>query len=306
MDEHERADTAACLAAARHYENFPVASRLVPAAWRPHLAAIYAFARGADDLADEESPSLGGRAVPPTPAGRLAALDAWERGLDGDPPPGSEPLFRAVARTRRACGLEVRWFRDLVEAFRWDAAGREYADWTALRAYADRSAAPIGRLVLGVAGARGAFLEAMSDDLSVALQFTNFWQDLSVDWPRRRRYLPQAAWRRAGLDERDLYARFDGRALDPAALEAGEGALGDLVADAVQRTRSLYAASRPLPARAGGELARYLDAVWHGGMRVLTRVESLGAGAFRERPRLSALERLGIAARAVLTPARVP
>lgn len=305
MDDLERADAAACLRAARHYENFPVASRLVPAAWRPHLAAIYAFARGADDLADEPAPSLGGRPVAATAAGRLAALDAWEHGLDGELPIGSEPIFRALARARRAGGLSDRWLRDLVTAFRWDAAGREYADWKALRAYADHSAAPIGRLVLGVAGGRDAACESMSDDLCVALQYTNFWQDLSVDWPRRRFYLPHETWRRAGLDPGALRARFDGVPLDPRALETRERqALARVLDQALRVTRPLYESSRALPARAGRELRPYLEAVWNGGMTVLSRVESLGPRVFTERPRLGAFVRLGIAARAALAAVR--
>lgn len=299
------ADFEACLRLARHDENFPVASRLLPAAWRPHVAAIYAFARGADDLADEPALAAGGEPVSPTPAARLAALERWEAGLDGDPPPGFEFVFRALSRTRAERGLDARWFRDLLEAFRWDAAGRAYERWDELRTYADRSAVPIGRLVLGVAGVRDGACEAPSDDLCVALQYTNFWQDLSRDWPRRRYYLPREAWRDAALSEHALRSRFDGRPLDPAALPPNErDALARVVADAVRRTAELYARSRSLPELAGRDLEAYLKTVWRGGSRVLERVAALGARAFVSRPRLSAADRLTLAARATLTLAR--
>ena len=155
MDEALRDDYRTCARLARHYENFPVVSRLVPPSFRPHLSAIYAFARGADDLADEPEPRLGTIAVEATPEGRCRALEAWRAGLSGAPPPGTEPVFRALAHTRHACAIADRWLHDLLDAFRWDAEGRTYETWEGLRSYADRSAAPIGRLVLAVATACG-------------------------------------------------------------------------------------------------------------------------------------------------------
>jgi len=264
-DPARRADYGHCLRLARHAENFPVASRLLPAPFRPHLAAIYAFARGADDLADEPAPRLGARPVEPSPAARLAALDEWERGLDGPAPPGCEPVFRALAATRAACDLPLAPLRDLLTAFRWDAERRDYATWAELRAYADRSAAPVGRLVLALAGMRDAALVAASDDLCVALQYANFWQDLSVDRPRGRQYLPEEACGPAG----------------PAAgLEA-----------ALTCTQALFDATRELPRRAGPPLALYLAAVWEGGHAVLALTRALGPRAFTTRPALSPARR---------------
>ena len=132
-----------------HYENFPVASRLLPAPMRPHIAAIYAFARIADDMADE-----GARPA----ADRLADLDDWERRLDAAA--GSESLpreahgdiFLAVRETIRACRLPPQLFRDLLSAFRQDVTTARYATWDDVLDYCRRSANPVGRLVLRVAG----------------------------------------------------------------------------------------------------------------------------------------------------------
>jgi phytoene synthase len=286
------ADYAHCLRLARHAENFPVASRLLPPPFRPHLAAVYAFARGADDLADEPAPRLGSRAVPPTPAARLAALDEWERALSGAPPPGAEPVFRALAATRAACALPLEPFLALLTAFRWDVERSGFPTWAELRRYADHSAVPVGRLVLALAGREDPGVLAGSDDLCVALQFTNFWQDLSVDWPRGRLYLPEESWSREELDRARLDAGRNGGPLDPARLDrASRAALGQGLAAALDRTGLLFARTRTLPERAGRPLDLYLAAVWEGGHAVLAEVRALGERAFALRPRLGILRR---------------
>jgi len=294
-DPARRADYEHCLRVARHAENFPVASRLLPAPFRPHLAAVYAFARGADDLADEPAPRLGPHAVSPEPAARLAALDAWERGLEGPAPAGCEPVFRALAATRAACGLPTAPFHDLLTAFRWDVERSGYATWADLRRYADCSAAPVGRLVLALGGVSDAARFALSDDLCAALQFTNFWQDLSVDWPRGRLYLPEELWRRDGVERSALEQaapRAAGGPLRLAALGAPAAtALRDALAGAVARTARLFASTRELPEQAGAPLALYLAAVWEGGSAVLHLVRALGGRAFELRPRLGAARR---------------
>jgi phytoene synthase len=252
-----------CRRVARHAENFPVASALLPRAYRPHLAAIYAFARGADDLADEPAPRIGDHSIPTSPEARLAALDAWEAGLEGRPPPGAEPVFAALAATRRDCALSDRWLRALLAAFRHDVVAPRTPTWAALRAYAELSAAPIGRLVLEIAGRQeDNSLAAASDDLCVALQWTNFWQDLSRDRPRGRIYLPEESC-------------------------SGPGGEAGALAEGVRRTARLYEQTRALPTAAGRPLALYLRAVWLGGRAVLDEVERLGPRVFRERPRLS-------------------
>jgi len=290
------ADYAHCARIARHAENFPVASRLLPARFRPHLAAIYAYARGADDIADEASPRMGDAAVAPDADARLAALAAWERGLSGDVPPGTEPVFRALAASRRVCSLPDDELRLLIEAFRDDVRHQGYATWEGLLAYARQSAAAIGRLVLAVADVHDPDLIRASDDLCVALQLTNFWQDLSRDMPRGRITLPESIWRSKSFDAARL--REEGWGTISAANRTRLTSALDI---AIARTEELFKSSRKLPARSGPALASYLGAVWIGGHTVLSRVRELGPRAFVQRPSLSWTDRAAIAWRAVVT-----
>ena len=172
-----------CEALARsHYENFPVASRLLPRAMRPHVAAVYAFARVADDIADEGSA--------PAPE-RLAGLRDWQERLHRaveDPPGGAAPddrdslIFAAVGHSIRTLDLPLSLFDDLVSAFGQDTTTMRYDSWLEVLDYCRRSANPIGRLVLLTAGYRDESLARSSDAFCTALQLTNFWQDLGRDW----------------------------------------------------------------------------------------------------------------------------
>lgn len=250
---------AACSRLARaHYENFPVASLLLPPAMRHHVAAVYAFARVADDFADE-----GGL----EPGQRLRLLDGWESRLlaaaAGAPPQPApqhgEPvvapqIFLALGHTISTHALPVDLFQDLLSAFRQDVIVNRYETWVALMDYCRRSANPIGRLVLRIAGYGDPGLARLSDCICTALQLTNFWQDIAQDAERGRVYLPA---------------------------EAHRGGVPML--DAVARTRALFMEGRPLCDAVGGRLAYELKATWLGGMRLLDRLES---GAVR--PRLSA------------------
>ena len=283
-----RDDYAHCFRIARHAENFPVASRLLPRRFRPHLAAIYAYARGADDIADEPRPSGD------DPASRLAALDAWEAGLDGAPPPGTETVFRALDASRRECALPEASLRALLRAFRYDVRHQGYADWNALLAYAQDSAASVGRLVLAVAGERHQAVEAQSDDLCVALQLTNFWQDLSVDVPRGRLTLPETEW--SGVVSAPRWRATPWTGLT----EIERDGLARALDDAVARTELLYERARPLPSQAHESLRVYLGAVWEGGSTVLARVRELGRRAFTERTSLRWSDRARIGLRAVV------
>ena len=210
---------AACARVARtHYENFPVASVLLPGRMRPHVAAVYAFARGADDFADEGDLS---------PDDRLRRLDDWhQRLLDctcvdpapctrhpapntrhpapGTRHPGPELVFLALGHTIRTCQLPLSPFEDLLSAFRQDVTKRGYATWDELLDYCRRSANPIGRLVLRVAGYSNERLDRASDCLCTALQLTNLWQDLHRDCRRGRQYLPADIRRRCGARDADL------------------------------------------------------------------------------------------------------
>lgn len=258
--------------ARQHYENFPVASRLLPRAARPHVAAIYAFARIADDFADE-----GTR----TDEARLALLDDWSARLraaaDGRARrDGSDAgdIFVALGETMQQFSLERQLFDDLLSAFRQDVLVKRYETWDDVLDYCRRSANPVGRLVLRISGHRDPRLDGASDQVCTALQFTNFWQDLEVDWRRGRLYLPMALVRAAGADEQDLGRRR----LTP----EWRAVLGEAAA----KTRALFEAGRPVADLVRGRLRWELRATWAGGVRILDRLEAAGFDVFHHRPRL--------------------
>ena len=245
-----------------HSENFPTASRLLPAELRRHLAAFYAFARWADDWADE--PGLG------TVAERKAELRAWRARLFA--PAGDHPVFVALAESRRVLALDTSLFERLLDAFERDLEQPTYDTWDDLLTYCRDSAEPVGRLVLLAAHDRDEDHARLSDRLCTALQLTNFWQDLSRDEPRGRAYLPRRERMELG-DERAL--RY-----------------------AIARTRRLFDDAAPLGHLAPRVLRPWLRAVDAGGRAVLERTERLGVAAFRVRPALTTSDRARMLARA--------
>jgi hydroxysqualene synthase len=261
--------------AREHYENFPVASRLLPRRMRPHVAAIYAFARIADDMADEGQ----------RPASeRLQDLQQWRerlhaaaRGTAADRGPHSE-VFVALGQTIAQCRLPVSLFDDLLSAFAQDVSVRRYATWADVLDYCRRSANPVGRLVLRVGGRDDPSMDLASDAVCSALQLTNFWQDFAVDWRRGRLYVPEDVWRAAGAREADL----DAHRMTPewrAALE-----------ETSRRTRALFAEGRAVCDAVRGRLRWELRATWLGGTRMLDKLEASGFDVFNTRPRLSAAD----------------
>ena len=264
----------ACGALARsHYENFPVASRLLPAAMRPHVAAVYAFARVADDIADEGT----------TPAAeRLEHLGAWQ-----------QRLHAAVAIEQSAAGPAD----DLVSAFGQDTMTTRYDSWRELFDYCRRSANPIGRLVLRIAGYRSEHLDRSSDALCTALQLTNLWQDLGRDWSAGRLYVPREVYTACGATEDQLRSRGAVR---------GEGAPGvNLVpwtramAECVRVTHELFRQGRMVCDGVVGRLRYELRFTWLGGCRILERVERRGARLIVDRPALGAADLPVLVSRAV-------
>jgi hydroxysqualene synthase len=261
-----------------HYENFPVASRLLPAAMRPHIAAIYAFARRADDFADE--PGL-------RDDERLRLLDDWLTRLDratAQKPAAigsansDDLIFVALSETIRVHRLPVTLFEDLLSAFRQDVTTRRYASWTEVLDYCRRSANPVGRLVLRVAGYDDPSLDLRSDAVCTALQLTNFWQDLARDWTTGRLYVPLEDRDRTGARDEDLQS---GR-ISPAWRAA--------LAEMVRRTRALYATGQPICDAVRGRLKWELRFTWLGGWRILDKLERVDFDVFRRRPTLAALD----------------
>lgn len=267
---------AACAALAEsHYENFPVASRLLPATMRPHVAAVYAFARVADDMADEGTDA---------PEVRQVRLRAWQQRLHeaaagGTAARGNESLdeliFIALGHSIRSLDLPVSLFDDLLSAFAQDTTTTRYASWSDLFDYCRRSANPVGRLVLRIGGYQGAEADASSDALCTALQLTNFWQDFGRDWRAGRLYVPREVSEAAGAEERDLSA--------PALTAAWADALGRCV----QRTRECFSQGRAVCDLVRGRLRYELRATWLGGSRILDRVDAQRRALLTERPTLS-------------------
>ncbi|HMY76522.1 MAG TPA: squalene synthase HpnC, partial [Blastocatellia bacterium] len=178
-----------------HYENFPVGSVLIPSQLRKHVYSIYAFARTADDFADEGYETSG-----LTETQRLAALDDWQQKLDrcfaGD---ADHPVFIALAATVKDLNLPKKLLADLLSAFKQDVTKRRYADFDEVLDYCTRSANPVGRLILLLFGYRDERLHQLSDHICTALQLANFWQDVAVDIQKDRVYLPEDDMARFGV-----------------------------------------------------------------------------------------------------------
>lgn len=254
--------------AVEHYENFPVASLLLPRRLRPAVEAIYAFARTADDIADEGSA---------LPAERLAALAAYDAGLDriAAAAPALTPLFAALDAVVRAHALPLAPLRDLLRAFRQDITTTRYADFTALLDYCSRSANPVGCLMLHLYAAATAAQLRESAAICSALQLINFLQDVAVDWQKHRIYLP--------LDE---LVRFN---VSEAQIAAGSADANwrALMAFQVARARALMLSGAPLALRLPGRLGWELRLVVQGGLRILDKIEAVDYDVFARRPKLA-------------------
>ena len=265
-----------------HYENFPVASLLLPRRLREPVEAIYAFARSADDIADEgDAPAVM----------RLARLNDYRRELltieQGRTP--ADPLFARLAGAIRVHRLPVQLFRDLLDAFQQDVGKTRYADFPELLDYCRRSANPVGRLVLALYRADSAENLVLSDHICTSLQLINFWQDVAIDWQKNRIYLPQ-----------DDLARHD---VDEARIAKGrvDEAWRQLIAFQVQRSRAMMLSGAPLARRLPGRLGWELRLVVQGGLRILEKIEGVGYDVFRRRPALGKFDWLVLARRAVMS-----
>jgi squalene synthase HpnC len=239
---------------------------------RPHIAAIYAFARTADDLADEGNRPVGER---------LALLDEWRdrlATLPGTPPQGEDEIsaiFLALGATVRHCKLDVQLLADLLTAFRQDLLVTRYPTWDALLDYCRRSANPVGRLVLAVAGHRDPRADSLSDHVCTALQLANFWQDLAIDWGKGRLYVPGEVMTDHRARESDLNA---GKLTEP---------WTSVLRDVVARTRELFLAGKGIADVVDGRLRWELRATWLGGMRILDKIERSRFDVFNQRQTLS-------------------
>ncbi len=262
-----------------HYENFPVASRLLPRQLQQPISVIYAFARSADDFADEGDLSV---------EVRLARLDDYVSKLDALRAQHelADPIFIALADVIVSHQLPFEPFYDLLSAFRQDVTKKRYADFGEVLDYCRRSANPVGRLVLHLARAATSDNLRESDAICSALQLINFWQDLDQDLTENDRiYLPQDEMATHGVSVEQLAAR------------RSDAALRALLDAQIERARRLMLSGAPLGGRLKGRLGLEIRATVQGGLGVLNalaRREDLFA-----RPRLRRRDWLGILWRAV-------
>jgi phytoene synthase len=256
-----------------HYENFPVASVLLPARLREPVAAIYAFARSADDFADEGD-------IPA--AERLALLDGYRRELDAIAAglPTGHPVFRRLRPVIAEYRLPLQLFRDLLDAFSQDVVKTRYANYAELLDYCRRSADPVGRLLLHLFGEATPANLNRSDAICTALQLINHWQDVGIDAakPVPRIYLPQDEMARFGVAEETVLRRT-----------ASTEFLG-LMRFQVERARALMLEGAPLGRALPGRIGLEIRAIVAGGLTILDKIEAAGCDVFARRPVLGALD----------------
>ena len=262
---------------ARHH-NYPVGSMFARSALRKHIFALFAFARVADDIADERT--YEGR--------RARELDRWEEQLhDAYRGRAEHPVFVALADTADRFALPITEFVELLSGFRTDLERLRYSTFDELRAYTRQAAEPVGRLLLYIGGYRAPELHAFADDLSSAVAIARLVQDVPADWVRGRVYVPAEDLRHFGVTEADIASRT----VSPA--------VGNLVRYEVARTRALFERARPLVDVVGPDLAVELALTWHGGMRILDKIEAMGDRLFAQRPKLNSLDKGIVLARAL-------
>ena len=264
-----------------HYENFPVASLLLPERLRRPVSVIYRFARSADDFADEGDLSA---------SERLALLEGYRAELDrlkaGHPP--ATPLFQALGPVVAEHQLPFAPFYDLLDAFSQDVTKQRYASFTEVMAYCRRSADPVGRLMLCLYGRSDAENVAASDSVCSALQLPHFWQDIEVDFLKNRVYLPQDEMQRFGVGEAQIAARDV------------SGGWWNLMRFQIERARALLLSGAPLATRLPGRPGLEIGAVVQGGLRILEKLERAKGDVFQHRPALKTLDWPLILCRALL------
>ena len=281
----EKSTAAAATAppAVDHYENFPVASFLCPPALRPAVAAIYHFARTADDIADEGDA---------TPEERLTDLARYRADLEcaiagTEASPQWRSLFGALATILRSHALPTPLLHDLISAFEQDvrhtAAGHRYTSIDELLDYCQLSANPVGRLLLHLYGINDPLSLTQSDHICSALQLINFWQDISVDLPRQRHYLPSDMLERQGLSRGDFRTMLT---VDAPTDARRVQIVAALCHDARVRMQQGAPLSKRIPGRAGWELRLVVQ----GGLRILDKIEAGGFRTWEYRPTVNKLD----------------
>ncbi len=271
-----------------HYENFPVA-RLIPARLRPHVSAIYSFARTADDIADEGYGLPDAQDIP----ARLAALRQMDEqclaAYAGKPLAGeTENVFLALGDTLRRFEIPPQLCLDLTSAFAQDVTKRRYANFDEVLDYCRRSANPVGRLVLLLHGYNDAERFERSDAICTALQLANFWQDVAVDWKKDKRvYLPEEDLEKFGVPVESI--------------GAGEAspALRECIKFNVERAQSIFDAGKKLPATLSFPLSQEIRVTWLGGTAILQKIREQNYDTVKARPKIKKFDKFRLLARAM-------
>ena len=254
-----------------HYENFPVASWLLPHRLREPVAAIYGFARSADDIADEGEADAGTRLR--QLADYRAELARIAAGI-----PTQHPVFRRLGRAISSHDLPPPLFSDLLDAFSQDVVKTRYADFAELQDYCRRSADPIGRLMLRLYRAESQEQLIWSDAICTSLQLINHWQDIGIDWTKQRVYLPQEDLQRFAVTEAQLTSgRIDEN-------------MRSLLRFEIDRARAMMMSGAPLGRALKGRIGLELRLIVAGGLRILEKIEALDYDVFRHRPVLQAVD----------------
>lgn len=259
--------------ATSHYENFPVGSKLIPKKIRPYFFVLYAFARRADDFADEKSFANN----------RLDYLEDWremlfkcvERRVN-------HPVFLALGETIKTFKIPIELLDDLLSAFKMDVKIKRHPKFENLLFYCKHSANPVGRLVLYLFGKTDPDYFKLSDYICTALQLANFWQDVAVDLDKGRIYIPQEDFEKFEYPEVDLLAR------------KCTPQFQKLLAFQVQRTKKLFRMGSALPEKVGGRLGMELRCVILGGMKILEAIENIEYNTIEQRPTLSKKDKFKI------------
>jgi squalene synthase HpnC len=257
--------------AKHHYENFTVASFLLPRHLRQHFYNVYAYCRWSDDLADEVANT----------SASLHLLNWWEGELrQCYAGRSTHPVFIALHETIRTYDIPIQPFADLLTAFRQDQHINRYPTWEAVLGYCRNSANPVGRLILYLGGYRDVERQTLSDFTCTALQLANFWQDVSRDLDKDRIYIPLDALAAHGLTEADLFSRrFNERYVR-------------LMRELLVRTRELFKQGQPLIESIEPRLRVDIELFSRGGLSVLDAIEAIGYNTLQIRPSLSSAAKL--------------
>jgi len=261
-----------------HYENFPVASRFIAAKKRKYVWALYAFARTADDFADEIK----------DPQESLNRLADWDEKLDaaikGTP---EHPIFIAIKKTIEDCQIPPSLLHDLVSAFRMDVTKKRFGTFEELLYYSRYSANPIGRLVLLIHGYQNEEQFSWSDKICTALQLTNFWQDVTRDNLKDRIYIPTDFMSKYQYSESDLFNKI----YNPR--------FANMLKELVEKTEALFYEGLPLITSLDKKLKFEIKLTWHGGMHILNKIKQLNYNVLEERPKIKFKDKIAILSKAM-------